>query len=89
MIYLKLDIHAYHQLERIHYVSISDSGHVAQPRDSRVRWYIYVDEKEQALKCVRYLKDKDDVGDHLKEKEVHYCRVKPLFVLLHKYFKRF
>lgn len=89
MIVFKIDIHAYHQLERIHYVSISDSGHIAQPRDSRVRWFLYINEKEKALKCVKYLSKKDDVGDHIKEKEEHYCRVQPQFVLLRKYFKRF
>lgn len=87
MIVLNLDIHAYHQLESIHYVTVSETGHIAQPRDSRARWYIFVD-KDNKLKCRKYTGNKGSDGDFFKEKRSHLCRVKPNFERITKFFPR-
>ena len=39
-----LDRAAYHRLENAMQVSISETGHIAQDTDTRVRYYIKLDE---------------------------------------------
>ena len=42
-----LDRKAYHTLENIHHISISESGYSVQSHDSRVRYFIALDKNEE------------------------------------------
>lgn len=88
MIVIGLDMEAYHQLEKLHYVTVSESGHRCQPRDTRARYYIYVDSKDNYCKCKKYTRKRNEVNDFILDKKPHFCRANKNFKSLTEYFAR-
>ena len=61
----KLDMRAYHTLELVQHVCISESGHSVTRRNSRARYYILLDKVKQHWIYYRLSKIKDDVGEYI------------------------
>ena len=80
-----LDRKAYHLLEKIHHVSISESGHSVQPHDSRVRYYIFLDEKRSHWVYQKYIHKRNSVGDVTKDKKISLCVIHANFDQITKY----
>ncbi len=74
-----LDTAAYHRLENIHRVSISETGHPATDQDSRVRYLIVLDEKRLTWVYCRYSKERDRHGLFVPDNAFSVCRVYPGF----------
>ena len=71
----RLDRKAYHSLETHFEVSISESGHLVNSYDSRVSYFIRLDEKAQAWVYCRYLKTRTEYREFLKDNKYYRCRV--------------
>ena len=80
-----LDRKAYHLLEKIHHVSISESGHSVQPHDSRVRYYIFLDEKRSHWAYQKYIHKRGPVGDYIREEKTSLCVIHANFDQITKY----
>ena len=80
-----LDRKAYHLLEKIHHVSISESGHSVQPHDTRVRYYIFLDEKRSHWVYQKYIPKRSPVGDYLREDKISLCVIHANFDQITKY----
>ena len=70
-----LDRKAYHTLENIHHISISESGHSVQSHDSRVRYFITLDKNEEHWIYYRYERKRNDVGDFILNKKPARCAI--------------
>lgn len=82
--HLKLD--AYLSLQRNGYVSVSETGALADPARSWVRYYIQVNPERKRLEYSRYIEERDRYGDKKKTKKLSLCRVMPDdFILLSSY----
>ena len=80
-----LDRKAYHLLEKIHHISISESGHSVQPHDTRVRYYIFLDEKRSHWVYQRYIHKRNSVGDYIREDKISICAIHANFDQITKY----
>ncbi len=83
-----LDRHAYHRLENAMTVSVTDSGHIAQDTDSRVRYFIKLDEERNTWVYCRYLKQRDRYGIFGKDNVFAICRVYPDFPRVSEFNKK-
>ena len=70
---------AYHRLENIHEITISESGKPCNMYDTHARFYIYLNEKRGCWVYKRYLKERDSIGNHKLDKKECMCRVYPDF----------
>ena len=80
-----LDRKAYHTLENIHHISISESGHSVQTHDSRVRYFITLDEKEEHWIYYRYKKERNELGDFSLSEKYAKCAIHAGFDQVCKY----
>ncbi len=83
-----LDKAAYHRLENALRVSISESGHIAQDTDTRVRYLITLDEQRQTWVYCRYKKQRDRYGLFVPDKDFAICRVYPNFPRVSEFNKK-
>ena len=83
-----LDRAAYHRLENAMQVSISETGHIAQDTDTRVRYYIKLDEVRKTWVYCRYLKQRDRYGLFVIDKVFAICRVYPNFPRVSEFNKK-
>ena len=74
-----LDNAAYHRLENTMHVSISETGHCASDQDSRVRYFIKLDEERQTWVYCHYLSKRDKYGIFHPDNAFSICRVYPGF----------
>ena len=70
-----LDRAAYHRLENALRVSVSETGHIAQDTDSRVRYLIPLDEERGTWVYCRYIRKKDRFGIFIPDGIYSVCRV--------------
>lgn len=75
----KLDKKAYHSLENRYEIMISESGHIVQAHDSRVRYHIKLDEKIHHWVYCRFTKTRDEFRDFIKEGKYYKCMVHAAF----------
>lgn len=80
-----LAINAYHRLENIHEVSISETGNLSRLDSPSARFLIKLDLVRKCWIYARYLKTKDSIGCYLIGKKWSMCRVLPDFVPAYKY----
>lgn len=81
----RLKMQAYHYLEKYHFVCINETGDFMTPHNSRVRYHITLDKKEEVWIYYRYSKTKDSIGDYILFKEASKCRVRAAFNQVSKY----
>lgn len=74
-----LDSAAYHRLENMMKVTISETGHCATDQDSRVRYLIKLDETKQYWVYCRFSRTRDRYGMFLPDNCFSVCRVYPGF----------
>lgn len=75
----RLDKKAYHSLENRFSICISESGHIVQTSDSRVRYHIKLDEKSELWVYCRFTRKRDECRDFIKEKKYSRCQVYAAF----------
>ena len=81
-----LDMRAYHMLERVHYVNITESGHSVTRLDPRVRYLIILDEKANRWIYYRFSNKRDDLREFIiASNKPARCRVFANFDQVSKY----
>lgn len=70
-----LKMPAYHFLEKNHHVCISESGDMVTERNSRVRYYIVLNEKIHHWTYYRFTNKRDKYGDFTLIEPSSICRV--------------
>lgn len=83
-----LDRAAYHRLENAMKVSISETGHIAQDTDTRVRYFIKLDEERKTWVYCRYLRKRDKYGLFVIDGNYAICRVYPDFPRVSEFNKK-
>ena len=81
--YLKMP--AYHFLERNHYVSISEAGDLVTKRNSRVRYFIELDTRNNYWVYYRFTKEKDEFDDYIMLETPGKCAVFAVFDQVSKF----
>lgn len=81
----KLEKKAYHSLENCHHITISESGHLVARHDSRVRYYIVLDEQIEKWIYFRFTKVRDECREFILEKKSARCMVQADFDQVSKF----
>ena len=80
-----LDMRAYHMLERVHYVNITESGHSVTKLDQRVKYYIVLDEKVKHWVYYRFSDQRNEFREFKIINKPAQCRVFPKFDQVSKF----
>ena len=80
-----LDIRAYHSLELVHHVCISESGHQVRLNNSRARYYISMDAKIKRWVFYRLSNEKNYFGEYSLIGKPIQCNVYAGFDQVSKY----
>ena len=80
-----LKMPAYHFLEKNHHVCISESGDMVTSRNSRVRYYIVLDQKTKHWIYYSFSAKRDFYGDFTLIEPPGKCRVDAGFEQVGKY----
>ena len=80
-----LKMQAYHFLERNHYVCINESGDYMNNRNSRVRYFIFLDEEKKVWVYQKFTKEKNEFNEYIKDPKISYCIVHAGFDQLSKF----
>ena len=80
-----LDMRAYHMLERVHYVNITESGHSVTRLDPRVRYHIALDEKAKHWIYYRFSEKRNEFREFVLIDKASKCRVFPKFEQVSNY----
>ena len=83
-----LDRAAYHRLENAMSVSISETGHIAQDTDSRVRYLIKLDEVRKTWVYCHYVSKRNGYGFFVIDNVFSICRVYPNFSRVSEFNKK-
>ena len=68
-----LKMPAYQFLERNHYVCINESGDYMNNRNSRVRYYIFLDPEKQVWVYQRFTNVRNEFREFIKDEKKSYC----------------